>query len=67
MAPRKKRHNALWRTIFDSIPIEGGGYKAKLSIAKLAIALILIASFLISLQLTGALSTIGKIVQAVMR
>lgn len=62
MKPRKKRHNIVERIFIDSIPIEGGGYKAKISLIKIIILLASVTGALVVLQWCGALSTIGKII-----
>ena len=65
MKTRTKRRNIIWRTLFNDNMVEGGGYKAKFSLAKLAILTAIIVGSLVILQLTGTLNTIVKLVQAV--
>lgn len=65
MKPRKHRHNIFERIFIDSIPIEGGGYRAKISLIKIIILLASVTGALVVLQITGALPTIVKIIEAV--
>lgn len=60
MKPRKHRHNIVERIFIDSIPIEGGGYKAQISLIKIIILLASVTGALVVLQKCGALTTIGK-------
>lgn len=67
MRPRKKKPNILWRTFFDVTEIETGLFKLKASLFKMIISAMVITAMLVTLQVTGALGTIGKIISAVMR
>lgn len=62
MKQRNKKHNIVERIFIDSIPIEGGGYKAKISLIKLMIILASVTGALVVLQWCGALATIGKMI-----
>lgn len=65
MSPRKKRHNILYRIFIDSIPVEGGGYRAKISLIKILIILAAVVVSLVVLQYCGALQVIGKMIGAI--
>jgi len=65
MKSRKKRHNIFERIFVDSIPIEGGGYKAKISLIKIIIIVAVLVGALIALQWCGALHEITKMVSAI--
>lgn len=65
MKPRIKKHNIVERIFIDSIPIEGGGYRAKISLIKIMIILASVTVALVVLQKTGALGTIVKILEAI--
>ena len=67
MTARSKKHGPMYRLFFDSIPIEGGGYKLKLNLIKIIIIVAVVVGSLVILQLTGALPIIGKIVGAIFR
>lgn len=62
MKPRKKRHNIVERIFIDSIPIKGGGYKAKISLIKILIILASVTGALVVLQWCGALPVIAKMI-----
>jgi hypothetical protein len=63
--PRKHRHNVLQRIFIDSIPIEGGGYKAHVSLIKIIILIIALTAALVVLQYCGALPVIAKMIGAI--
>jgi len=65
MSPRKKRHNILYRTIFDSVFIEGVGFKAKFNVAKAFLLLASLTIVAVVLQYFGALMAIVKLIEAI--
>jgi len=65
MRPRKHKHNIVERIFIDSIPIEGGGYRAHISLIKIIILLAAVVGSLVVLQYCGALPVIAKMVGAI--
>lgn len=62
MKPRKKRHNIFERIFIDSIPIEGGGYRAQVSLIKIILLIAAVTVALVVLQWCGALPVIAKMI-----
>lgn len=67
MKPRKKKLGLLYRVFFDSVEIEGGQYRAKFNLIKLIVTAAVITGMLVTLEVAGALDTIGKMVGYIFR
>lgn len=67
MTRREKKHGPVYRLFFDSVQIEGGGYKLKLNLIKIIIMLAVSVGSIVVLQVCGALPHISKIISAITR